>query len=56
MTPSPVAPPAMPLPDPRGMRGTRLAFAHSSNGNRSSASRGTTTARGMARAMPAPSA
>ena len=56
ITPRPTAPPAIPLPDPRGTSDVELACAHRTSAATSPASRGTATARGRARAIPAPSA
>ena len=55
ITPSPIAPPAMLLPEPRGTSGARRSAAHATSGATSSASAGTATARGHARAIPAAS-
>ena len=55
MIPSPIAPPAMLLPDPRGISGRRSAAAHVTSVTTSSPSAGMATARGMTCAMPAAS-
>jgi hypothetical protein len=55
VTPSPTAPPAMLLPAPRGTSGVPVAAAHRASATTSSASAGTATARGSARATPAAS-
>ena len=55
MMPSPIAPPGMLLPDPRGISGSSVAAAQRTSAARSSASSGTATARGRMRAMPAAS-
>jgi len=55
ITPSPIAPPAIELPDPRGTRGTPVSADQRRSVTTSSASAGTATARGMIRWMPAAS-
>src|SRR5215207_8615727 len=54
-TPSPMAPPDMLLPDPRGMSGVAVSDAQRTSSAASSGSTGTATARGMMRAIPAAS-
>ena len=55
MTPGPIAPPPMLVPDPRGVMGTPRARAQRTIATTSSASTGTATARGMIRPIPAAS-
>ena len=56
MIPSPIAPPGMLLPEPRAISGSARSFAQRVRRERSSTSRGTATAIGTLRAMPAASA
>ena len=56
MTPFPMAPPGMLLPDARGTMATRLSPAHRTSATTSSALAGTATACGITRLMPAASA
>ena len=55
ITPAPIAPPDMLLPDPRGMSGVPVVAAHTTSGTTSFASTGTATAEGIARPIPAAS-
>ena len=56
ITPSPTLPPPMALPAPRGTSATRCADAQCASDATSSRSRGTQTAAGRIRKIPAPSA
>src|SRR5581483_9429168 len=56
MTAGPTAPPDMLLPEPRGISGVPVARDQRTSATTSSASAGTATASGVARAMPAASA
>lgn len=55
MTPGPIAPPAMLVPDPRGVMGTPRDRAQRTIATTSPASKGTATARGIMRPIPAAS-
>ena len=55
MIPSPIAPPAMLLPDPRGTSGVRVSAAQRTSVRTSSASAGTATPSGRIRSIPAAS-
>jgi len=55
ITPGPMAPPGMLLPDPRGTSDSDCSRAQRTSVTTSSASTGTATARGMIRPMPAAS-
>jgi hypothetical protein len=55
ITPVPIAPPDMLLPDPRGTRVVLVCAAHFTRAATSSASTGTATAEGIARPIPAAS-
>src|SRR5262249_53027843 len=56
ITPAPIAPPGMLLPEPRAMRAISRSRAHRTNRDRSSASSGTATAAGTLRPSAAASA
>jgi hypothetical protein len=55
ITPGPTAPPAIPLPDPRGIKDCPDSRAHFTSAATSFALAGTATAAGTMREMPAPS-
>ena len=55
MTPSPTAPPAMEVPEPRAINGCCVAFAQRTSVTTAWVVSGTATARGHSRATPAAS-